>query len=73
MIRLLRVASFLLLVAGAALAHYQFVHYTTSTGPFTAAPEKFDLDALPNHTLYYFVPDKGPDKLAAGDSHARPL
>jgi len=73
MARILHIASLLLgFLAGTsvALAHYQFVHYTTSTGPFTAAPEKFDLAALPNQTLYFFVSDKGPDKLAAGDSFA---
>lgn len=60
----------LALSAGALFAHYQFVHYTTSTGPFTAAPEKFDLDALPNRTLYFFMPAQGPEKLADGDSFA---
>jgi hypothetical protein len=56
------------LSAGVAFAHYQFVHYTTSTGPFTAAPEKFDLNALPNRTVYFFITGKGPEKLAPGDS-----
>lgn len=56
--------------AGALFGHYQFVHYTTGTGPFTAAPEKFDLDALPNRTLYFFVTGQGPEKLAPGDSFA---
>jgi len=60
----------LMLSAGALFAHYQFVHYTTSTGPFTAAPEKFDLDALPNRTLYFFLTGPGPEKLADGDSFA---
>ncbi|MCC7174275.1 MAG: matrixin family metalloprotease [Bryobacterales bacterium] len=58
----------LLLCAGAAFSYYPFVHYTTGTAPFQAAPERFDLKALPGGTLYYFVSGKGPEKLAAGDS-----
>ena len=57
-----------LLVAAAASGYYPFVHYTSAVGPFQSVPEKFDVDALPNRTLYYFVSGKGPDKLAPGDS-----
>jgi len=62
------VAPALLVCALAASGYYPFVHYTSSAGPFQVAPEKFDLSALPNGTLHYFVSGKGPDKLAAGDS-----
>ncbi len=58
------------LLAGtvAAFGYYPFIHYTSATGPFQSAPEKFDLNALPNRTLHYFVSGQGPDKLAPGDS-----
>ncbi|MGA2435840.1 MAG: IPT/TIG domain-containing protein [Bryobacteraceae bacterium] len=51
-----------------ASAYYPFIHYTSSTAPFTPAPEKFDLTALSNGTVYYFVSAQGPTKLAQGDS-----
>ena len=60
----------LCLSGGVASGYYHFVHYTTSEGPYKAAPEKFDLNALPNGTLYYFVSPRGPDVLAPGDSLA---
>ena len=62
------VVAALLVCALAAFGYYPFVHYTSSAGPFQVAPEKFDLNALPNRTLYYFVSGKGPDSLAPGDS-----
>ncbi len=60
----------LCLGAGIAYGHYQFIHYTNSSSPYQAAPEKFDLNALPNRTLHYFVSPQGPESLAPGDSFA---
>jgi uncharacterized protein (TIGR03437 family) len=54
----------------AAYGHYPFVHYTSNSSPYNAVPEKFDLKALPNQTLYYFVSPKGPESYAPGDSFA---
>lgn len=51
-----------------AYGYYPFVHYTTSSPPYTAAPERFDLRALPGRTVQYFVSGAGPSKLAPGDS-----
>ncbi|MGC9969458.1 MAG: matrixin family metalloprotease [Bryobacteraceae bacterium] len=57
-------------LAATASGYYHFLHYATAAGSYTPIPEKFDLAALHNNTLYYFVSDSGPAKLAPGDSFA---
>jgi uncharacterized protein (TIGR03437 family) len=49
-------------------AYYHFLHYQSRLGPFTPIPEKFDLNALPNKTVYFYVSDKRP-ALAPGDAY----
>ncbi len=51
-------------------AYYHFLHYTSLTAPLTPAPEKFDLNALVDHTLRYYVESESPTALAEGDSVA---
>ncbi|HSW48534.1 MAG TPA: matrixin family metalloprotease [Bryobacteraceae bacterium] len=67
------IALALCLSTGVASGYYHFVHYTASEGAYQAAPEKFDLAALPNQTLFYFVSPKGPESLAPGDSYTAML
>jgi hypothetical protein len=55
--------------ASLSSAHYHFVHFNSRSAPWTAQPEKFDLDALPNKTLTYFVTDQTGVQLAPGDSY----
>ncbi len=55
-----------LLLGNVAFAHYQFVHYTNTEGRIVSVPEKFDLNALPNRTLYFFIPENGPQMVGAG-------
>jgi hypothetical protein len=62
-----------LLCAAAASGYYPFVHYTASSSPYGAVPEKFDLSALPGHTVFYYVSGRGPELLAPGDSFASVL
>ncbi len=57
-------------LAATASGYYHFLHYATATGSYTPIPEKFDLASLHNQTLYYFVSDAGPSKMASGDSFA---
>jgi hypothetical protein len=57
-------------LAATASGYYHFVHYATRTAPYTAVLEKFDLAALRNRTLYYYVSDSGPAAMAGGDSFA---
>lgn len=60
-------------LAGTAPAYYHFIHYPTRTGPFVPIPEKFDLSALPNRTIYFYVSDLGPTQLAPNDTFAAVL
>ncbi len=57
-------------LAGIASAYYPFLRYATSAAPYKPIPEKFDLSALTDNTLYFFVSDQGPDKMVPGDSLA---
>src|SRR6266478_5559199 len=59
-----------LLVAQGAPAYYHFIRYTSRTGPFTGAPVRFDLTALPNKTVSFFISEQGPTALAPNDSFA---
>jgi len=68
--RLLRLAASAAWLAGSASAYYHFVHYASRTGPFVPIPEKFDLSALPNRALPYFISEQGPSQLAPNDSLA---
>ena len=57
------------LVATNASAYYYYVLYNTSTGPFNQPIfYKFDLNALVNNTVPFFIQDTGPAVLAPGDS-----
>ena len=40
-----------MLAATNAHAYYFWTHYLTSSAPYTVAPEKYDLNALPNKTV----------------------
>ena len=59
-------AAWLLLVSPAS-AYYYYVHFTSRSAPFSPIPEKFDLNALQNKTVSFFVSDQAP-VLAEGDS-----
>lgn len=51
-----------------ASAYTHFIRYLTRTGPFTAVPQKFDLNALPQRTVSFFVSDQTSPSLASNDS-----
>jgi uncharacterized protein (TIGR03437 family) len=53
-----------------AAAYYHFTHYTRGSAPWLPIPEKFDVNALPNKTLTFYVSDNGPTLLVANDSFA---
>jgi uncharacterized protein (TIGR03437 family) len=68
-----RIASLLcagLLMATAASGYYHFLHFVNKTAPFVPMPEKYDLGALRNNTVYYFISEEGPAEVALGDSAA---
>src|ERR1043166_841023 len=57
-----------LMLAVPALASYHYIHYNGRTAPFTPVYEKFNLAALPNNTVTFFVSDQGPAVYAPNDS-----
>jgi len=58
----------LLAFATGASGYYHFIHYSSRNGPFLAMPEKWDLAALPDKTVRFFISDLGPAQLGANDS-----
>ncbi len=67
--RLLPLVAASLLLATSAQAYYFYVIFNGrfGSGPI---PFKFDLNALQNKTVFYFISDQGPSPLAPGDSFA---
>ncbi|MBI4910073.1 MAG: matrixin family metalloprotease [Acidobacteria bacterium] len=57
------------LLSPSASAYYHYVHYLTRTAPYAAVAEKYDLAALPNKTLNFFLSDQAPTAFAPGDSY----
>lgn len=57
-----------LLVSSVASGYYHFVHFATRVGPYIPIPEKYDLSALRNKTIYYYISDQTPTALAPGDT-----
>ena len=65
-----RATTALLACAGLASGYYHYVHFPTRTGPWAAAPEKFDTGALPNQTVQFFIHEPAGVQLAPTDSVA---
>src|ERR1051325_11329127 len=61
------------LTASSAGAYYHFLHYTSKSAPYLAVPEKFDLAALPNKTITFFVSSTGPSQFGSKDNFASVL
>lgn len=58
----------LLSYAGAASGYYHFVRYNTRVSPFLPVYDRFDLSALPNKTVHYFVSEQANVQLGSNDS-----
>lgn len=58
----------MLAAAGVSPAYYHFLRYANRDGKLVGLPRKFDLNALPNKTVSYFITGETPEKLADGDS-----
>jgi len=54
-------------VVSTAGAYSHFVHYTGRTAPYNPAQEKFDLNALPNKTVTFFVSDSAAGAISRPD------
>ena len=73
--RAFRIAAFAavaMLLAVPASAYYHYVHFLTTSAPFTPVYERFDLTALVNNTVSIFVIDAAP-KTPGNDSFAAVL
>jgi uncharacterized protein (TIGR03437 family) len=55
-------------LASSAFGYYHFIHYPSRSGPYTPIYAKFDLSALVNKTVYFYVSDQVPN-LAPTDSY----
>jgi uncharacterized protein (TIGR03437 family) len=49
-------------------AYYHYVHYLNSSPPYSVIFERFDLRALPDKTVTFFVSDSGPTSYTPNDS-----
>jgi len=49
-------------------AYYHYVHYLNSSPPYSVIFEKFDLTALPDKTVTFFVSTSGPASFTPNDS-----
>jgi len=61
-------AGFLASAATPSAAYYHYAHYLNSSSPYSVVFEKFDLTALPDKTVTFFVSDLGPTGYTANDS-----
>ncbi|MDP9171798.1 MAG: hypothetical protein M3N54_14370, partial [Acidobacteriota bacterium] len=59
----------LLALALPASAYYHFIHYLAGGN----APEKFDLTALPNKTVTFYVSENGPGLYSQNDTFSSVL
>ncbi len=49
-------------------AYYHYLHFSSRNAPFSPIYEKFDLNALTNKTVTFFVSDQSPTNYAPNDS-----
>jgi matrixin/IPT/TIG domain-containing protein len=55
-------------VAGTGSAYYHFIFFNTGSAPFIGAPAKFDLNALTDKRVPFYISDLGPAKFYTGDN-----
>ena len=65
--------AFLLVVALTAMspllsAYYYYVFFTSGTGPYAPLAAHFDLNAIKDNTVQYFISDQAPAPLMPGDN-----
>src|SRR4051812_1162714 len=57
----------LALSASTAGAYYHFVHYANRSAPYNSIPERFDLNALPNRTVAFFLADTAAGQISRNE------
>src|SRR5215471_3947964 len=66
--RFLALACCLAAAASMASGYYHWTYFAGRNAPFNPVTAKFDLSALPNSTVAYFISDQQPAPLMPGDS-----
>jgi uncharacterized protein (TIGR03437 family) len=61
-------AAVVILLGTPSKAYYHYIHFASRNAPFTPIYEKFDLNALTNRTVSFFVSDQGPTTYGPNDS-----
>ena len=69
LVRLVALVLTLFSLAASASAYYFYVSFNTSSGPYNPIVKKFNLNALNNNTVPYFISNQGPVNTVAGDSY----
>lgn len=67
-VRILALLGILAGTASMAAAYSYFVFFPGNTSPFAPLMGHFDLSALPDNTVQFFISDQGPGPLMPGDS-----
>src|ERR1700694_5230160 len=65
--RILTLAVSLAAMSSFASAYYYWVLFPGNLGPFSPIRAHFDLNALKDNTVQYFISDQGPGALMPGD------
>lgn len=66
--RILLLAGVGLLAHGVASANYFYTQFANANGPYVPIVQKFDVNALPNSTITYYISAAGPSKMNPDDS-----
>ena len=66
--RILILATALAAMSSMASAYYYFVFFASNAAPFNPRPGRFDLGALQDNTVQFFISDQAPGPLQPGDN-----
>src|SRR5271169_3446290 len=66
--RVLMLAAAMAGLSSVASGYYYWTFFPNHTGSFVPVQAKYDLTALTNNTVYFFISDQGPSALVPGDS-----
>ena len=66
--RTLLLAALVVVLSTPASAYYYWMFFASGSSPFTPLPARYDLNALKDNTIGYFVSDQGPGPLTPGDN-----
>src|SRR5579862_5982700 len=67
-LRALLLAMALTVMSPLVSAYYYYVFFSSGTGPYTPLMAHFDLNAIKDNTVQYFISDQAPGPLMPGDT-----